>query len=151
MFRKSFRINVPNNQNSQKIPKLHLLFIFFIFWSCQIQSPKSPLPPNHHDFFYGKDFIQIIGYGRIPNSQKEPYEHRLNQCVKEAQIHAHSKWLGITEKYIESQRLWYDQLKNNYYSLWRKCLDEAKIQEIIPIFPNQCKIIVHYYCDPQEW
>jgi hypothetical protein len=124
-----------------------VIFLFLNY--CQTDNQKQN-PIRIYDFYYGKNYIQIIGIGKIKESSLN-FEKNLQECIKEAKIHADSKWLGITKKYIESQRLWYDRLKNNYYSLWKTCLEEAKIQNVAPIYPNKCKIVVHYNCDPQDW
>jgi len=124
--------------------------VFLFLNVCQIDKKVNR---NYYiyDFFYGENYLQIIGEAKFQDKSLRPYDENLKECIREAKIHSDSKWLGVTEKYIESQRLWYDRLKSNYYSLWKKCLDEATIKEVIPIFPNRCKIIVHYYCDPQKW
>lgn len=119
--------------------------------SCQTY--KITEDKNHeYDFYFGKEYIQIIGKGETKNlNNKESYSKKLEECVKEAKIYADSKWLGITEKYIELQTLWYDRLKNHYYSHWKTCFENAKIIQRIPIYPNQCKIVVHYFCNPFKW
>jgi cyclopropane fatty-acyl-phospholipid synthase-like methyltransferase len=124
--------------------------VFLLINVCQTDKKKS-YNDYLYDFFYGENYFQIMGEARFQDKSLRSYEETLKQCVKEAKVHADSKWLGVTEKYIESQRLWHDRLKSNYYSLWKKCFDEATIKEVIPIYPDRCKIIVHYYCDPQKW
>ncbi|GIX40334.1 MAG: hypothetical protein KatS3mg129_0067 [Leptospiraceae bacterium] len=128
----------------------HLIVIFLFINVCQTDNQNVKIN-KIYDFFYGENYIQIIGTGKIPQNPEQSFEENFNTCIKEAKLYADSKWLGVTEKYKESQILWYDRLKTNYYSLWKRCLEEAKIQEAIPVFPDECKIVVHYYCDPQNW
>ncbi len=130
--------------------KFHHFILFFLITSfCQTYK-EIQIVENRYDFYYGKYYFQILGKAKVENPYPT-YKENLDLCIKEAKIYADSKWLGVTEKYIESQELWYDRLKHNYYSLWKKCLTEAKIVEVYPEFPNKCEIIVHYYCDPQKW
>ncbi len=122
---------------------------FLIFHNCQTH--KNLIPSNSkYDFFYGDNYIQIIGKGNVQENFNS-YEEKLKHCVKLAKVHADSKWLAVTVKYKESSWLWHDRLQQNYYSFWKSCLDDAKIIQVIPIFPDKCNIIVHYYCDPQKW
>ncbi|MFN3603899.1 MAG: hypothetical protein ACK4UJ_04220 [Leptonema sp. (in: bacteria)] len=118
--------------------------------NCQTFNPTED-KNYHYDFYFGKDYLQILGKGTMPSSEDLPYIKKLEQCVQDAKMYSDSKWLGITEKYIELQTLWYDRLKSNYYSHWKICLNNAKIVKIIPIYPGTCRIVVHYFCNPMDW
>lgn len=150
-LRKQHRRTFQKNKNKKK-NFIHLFFVFAFLWNCQTESKRNRVPQdNQYDFYFGTNYLQIIGTAKIPDFPRESFARRLELCVNEAKIHAHSKWLGVTEKYVESQKLWLEQLQNNYYSLWKPCLDSAKIHKVIPVYPDECKIIIHYSCDPRKW